>query len=54
MTVDEWRLLEGMQPLPEPEPAAIPAALEPFTKPADEPAPVDELPTRSRPRALLR
>lgn len=52
LTVDEWRLSEGLPPLPEPEPAPVPPQL--VAVPDDEPADDEPVPTRARPTALRR
>lgn len=55
ITRDEWRLSEGLPPLPEPEPQPSPPQLEPVAEPEPpaelEPAPA---PVRARPSALRR
>jgi hypothetical protein len=52
MTVDEWRITEGLPPLPAPEPAPVPPQL---VAVPDDPVVVEEpMPTRARPTALRR
>src|SRR6185503_13244117 len=51
MTVDEWRLSEGLPPLPEPEPVPVPPQLQAVPEPEPEPEPE---PVRARPTALRR
>lgn len=53
LTVDEWRISEGLPPLPEPEPAPVPPQLLAVPDQVDEPAP-EPVPTRARPTALRR